>query len=486
MFTSESLQIGSLSTKQMATVAQNILSINVNYSMDMADQLTIKITDPGLEMASNNYFMVGRDLVYETTCIRPIDYYTIDGAPYPVISRIRHTYEISSFSVAQGEAGASPVFTIQAMPRAIQQMKRDKKPGNIGGSGYEFVRRAANKYGLHFVGEKSTKIKGGAKNSGTGQQDSVWDRITSIAGSSQYVVFVADGTMYFGSQKWLMFKWGTTTIQGTPVLDKNKKPVINKDGTPKLNPSRHFIPIEYPGTEKSRRQFESLTMPEISKRENDPMESEGSALIHRDNGVGLRPGMTVRINNIPNTQKYYLITSVSFSEQVTDPVSIEFRTPERLEVNGKKAKIPQLPIGKRQKSEYISIKSNIMQTSTVGMPVFSDTQPTGVSIGTTVTPVGEEIKTMLPNSRRLSGHPINKKQLALLGMTSETSILESLNSTDVVETGNIDMWNRPLFYSGFKETSDNGVEIKCRTLSMFAYSTEVIYGGSTEIGRAHV
>jgi hypothetical protein len=475
MFSSESLQIGDLTKKQMSVVAQNILSINVNYSMDMANQLTITIVDPGLEMASNNYFIVGRDIVYETTAIRAVELMTIEPDTYPVFSRIRHVYEISRVSVSQDGAGASPVYSLEAMPKAIQQMKRDKKAGNIGGSGYEFVRRAATKYGLKFVGEKSTRIKAGSKNSGTGQQDSVWDRIKNIAGESEYVVFVVDGTMYFGTQKWFLFKWGTSRDLGTKVLDKKGKPVLNKDGTAKRNPSRHFIPFEYPGTEDSRRRFEILSMPNITKGENDPMESEGSAIVHRDNGVGLRPGMTIRINNIPNVQKYYVITSVSFQEQVTDPVAVEFRTPERLEVNGKPAKIKPLPIGKIVNSEYFSTKSNIMGVSSIGMPNYNDTQPTEIPVGTTPFPIGEQTKARLPNSRRLSSHPISKEEIKLIVPKPLLIFAAVIDKNNFIQAGNIDMWNRPLLPSTYKEQTLT----KCRTLSMFVHSTTVIYQDET-------
>lgn len=475
MFTSESLQIGDLTSKQMSVVAQNILSLTVSYSMDMAAQLVITIVDPGLEMASNNYFIVGRDVVYETTGIRPIEMATIEPDTYPLFSRIRHTYEISRVSVAQEGAGASPVYTLEAMPKAIQQMKRDKKPGNISGSGYEFVRRAATKYGLKFVGEKSTRIKAGKKNSGTGQQDSVWDRITSIAGESEYVVFVADGTMYFGTQKWFLFKWGTSRETGRPVRDKKGKQVLNSDGTPKVNPPRHFIPFEYPGTEDSRKRFEILSMPKLTKGENDPMESEGSAIVARDNGVALRPGMTIRINNIPYVQKYYVITSVNFEEQVTDPVSVEFRTPERLEVNGNPAKITPLPIGKIVNSEYFSTKSNIMGVSSVGMPIYNDTQPAEVSVGTTPFPIGEETKARLPNSRRLASHPTLKEEINLIVPKPLLSATSTIDRNNFVEAGNIDMWNRPLLPSTYKTETLT----KCRTLSMFYYSTTVIYEEQT-------
>lgn len=446
--------------------------------MDMASQLSFQVVDPGLEMASNQYFIVGRDVVYETTAIRPIELVTVEQETFPAISRIRHIYEISRVSVAQEGAGASPVYSIEAMPKAVQQMKRDKKPGNIGGSGYEFIKRAAKKYGLKFVGEKSTRIKGGSKNSGTSQQDSVWDRITSIAQESQYVVFVADGTLYFGTQKWFMFRWGTSKKPGKPKLDKNKKAILDKKGLPVMHPSKFFIPLEYPGTQESRKRFEVLSMPQLSKGENDPMEAEGSAIVARDNGVALRPGMTVRINNVPFMEKYYLITSVTFQEQVTEPVSIQFRTPERLEVNGKPAKITPLPIGKRFSSDYYRTKPNILSTATLGLPVFNDTSPQRIPIGTTPAPIGEEVKARMPNSRRQTFHPIQAKDIKLIVPQSPKPAVYTISASDFVEAGNIDMWNRPLLDSTFTRFTDQ----KCRTLSMEIHSSTVsISGVSTPV-----
>ena len=464
MFTSTSLQIGDLPAKVMADIAEGLLNLNVSYTMDLASQLSFSVIDPGLLMASNNYFQVGRDVVYETTSIAKIQ---LAGAPdqseHPIIKRIRHIYEISTVTIGQQES-ASPVVTCEALPKAIQQMKRDKKPGNIGGSGYEFVKKAALKYGLNFVGEKSGKIKSGSQNSGSGQQDSVWDRIRSIAQASQYVCFVSDGTMYFGTQQWLLFKWGTEVQRGTVKKDKNGKPITGKDGKPVRNPKRHFIPLEYAGTNISHiKKFETLKMPEITKRENDPMEAEGSAIVARDNGVALRPGMTIRINNIPNVQKYYLITEVSFAEQVTDPVTINFRTPERLEVNGKKLKIPQLPVGKKYDSDYFQPSPRIMGTATVGLPVFSDTTPKFVGTGTTQYPTGQDIRARMPNARRPAEHPYGIDAINLIIPNS------NISSNLFLEVGNIDMWNRPLFSKNETAVSST----TCRTLSMLVHEKTI-------------
>lgn len=458
MFTSTSLQIGDLTEKQMTVVAENMLSLQVNYTMDMASQLSFVVIDPGFEMASNNYFQVGRDLVYETTSIQKVQIAQSPSATgESIVSRMRHIYEISSVSVQQ-QGSASPQWSVEAMPKAIQQMKRDKKPGSIGGSGYSFVQKAANKYGLKFVGEKSSRIKSASKNSGDGQQDSVWTVITNIAQQSQYVVFVADGYMYFGTQKWLMYKWGTEKIEGKPKLKKGK-PII-KNGVPEKYPDKFFIPMEYPPTnERNSRRFEVLSLPNLRKSENDPMAGDGSLLVARDNGVLLRPGMTIRINNVPTMNQFYLITSVTFGEQITDPVSVEFRTPERLEVNGKPAKIPQLPVGKIFQSRYFQ-PSPKLGVTTVGLPVFNSTTPQFVSVGTTINPVGPQNISRIPNSRRPSTYPTTTAEMNYFKKTH-------LVGSDIGEAGNIDCYNRPVFVT----TSDDSTF--CATSVPHIYETVI-------------
>ena len=436
MFTSTSLQIGDLTEKQMGTIASNLLTLNINYTMDMASQLSFVVIDPGFEMASNNYFNIGRDIVYETTSVSKIKVAnSSSGTGEPIISRIRHLYEISSFSVQQNKS-ASPQWSVEAMPKAVQQMKRDKKPSSIGGSGYTFVQKAANKYGLNFVGEKSARIKSASKNSGDGQQDSVWTVMKSIADNSQYVLFVADGTLYFGTHQWLMYKWGTEKIEGKIKL-KNGKPIIGKNKLPEKYPDKFFIPMEYaPTNTANTRKFEVLRLPSMRDSGNDPLEGDGSLLVARDNGVQLRPGMTIRINNVPNMSKFYLITSVTFGEQITDPVSIEFRTPERLKVNGKEPKIPQLPIGKIFNSSYFQPSPRLGAT-TVGRPVFNETTPQFVGVGTTINPVGPQNIAKIPNSRRLRTYPNTKAEL--LSFKGSGLVPE-----DILVGGNIDCHNRPI------------------------------------------
>jgi hypothetical protein len=161
-------------------------------------------------------------------------------------------------------------------------------------------------------------------------------------------------------------------------------------------------------------------------------------MVSRDNGVQLRPGMTIRINNVPTMNKFYLITSVSYGEQITDPVSVEFRTPERLEVNGKPPKIPALPIGKIFQSEYFQFSPRLGTTS-VGTPIFSDKPPSFVSAGSTINPTGPQAALTLPNARRPSVYPYELVQFLHLTTPSLAP-----NPNHILEIGNIDLWNRPI------------------------------------------
>lgn len=195
--------------------------------------------------------------------------------------------------------------------------------------------------------------------------------------------------------------------------------------------------MEYaPINKANNKNFEVLSLPSLRDSGNDPLEGSGSLLVARDNGVQLRPGMTIRINNVPNMSSFYLITSVSFGEQITDPVAVEFRTPERLKVNGKEPKIPQLPIGKKFSSEYFQPSPRLGVTS-VGRPIFGERTPKFVGVGTTINPVGPQNIAKIPNSRRLKTYPVSQSELLYL---KDSKLIPE----DILVTGNIDCHNRPI------------------------------------------
>jgi hypothetical protein len=318
----------------ITTLHNNILSLKVSFTLDSASALTFDVVDPGFEMAQRNYFQVGQTVIYKSQNIRDMNRASIGAAPqywgYP--------FEIADVTYEQSN-GASPVVRIQAYTKAIQQMKRDRKPGVITGKSSSFVENAARKYGLDFVGQQTTKTANITTASGDKQADSVWDVIKRIAGENKFVVFEADGTLYFGSQKWLLHKWGLEEYTVQKWLPKKR---MNVDET------RYHSYLTYPQTVNNETggyydTFKLLQLPTMHKSENDPHETDGSCIVERTNGVRLRPGMTAFVGNVPFLNGNYLITSVDYEEMSPDPVSVQFRTPELTDKEIKQIK--QIDVG---------------------------------------------------------------------------------------------------------------------------------------------
>jgi hypothetical protein len=290
--------------------------------------------------------MVGRDVFYKTNTFGLIDdIYYPDENPTP--RNVTQIFEIADVTINQGP-GNNPVVQVICYTKAIQQMKRDRKPGSVQGNGSDFVNRAARKYGLRFFGEKTSKSKTINKASGDKQAESLWDVINSLASDAKFVVFEVDGCLIFASEKWLLNKWG---------IKKQSTNVVNSK-TKKLEPvTKRFIPIQYaqPGIQRPwaikdnpkeplYKGFELVQFPTLRVSDNNPYDGDGSIILTRQNATSLRPGMTIRFSGVNNFDGSYLITSVTFDDLSPNPVSVSFRKPQKEEKD-----IKQLPIGKRVK-----------------------------------------------------------------------------------------------------------------------------------------
>jgi hypothetical protein len=326
------IMIGDIPSGLMRNIKSSILSCSTSYGMDKVTELSMRIYDPGFQFSSNNYFNIGRDVTYTTKTIRSINTTRTDNVAE--IDLINLKMEIAEISVDQGD-GLNPIWTINCRTKAIQQMKRDKQPGTIVGDSTDYVRAAATKYGLKFIGEATDKKKQITKASGDNEADSVWDVITNLAGQAKFKVFEADGVLYFASMKWLLHKWGSHAVSYDV---EEKDPITSK--IRKIRVTKSFIPL-VPTPEGKL--FELMNIPSISKSDNNPMEAQGQAVIARTNGTAIRPGMTVYVGGIPTLEGYYLVTAVDFDELSPDPVGISFSTPERRP----KEKPIYLPVGPR-------------------------------------------------------------------------------------------------------------------------------------------
>lgn len=341
-----SIEILDIERSLQSNIDASIISANIEYSIDLVSKLTFSVLDIGLEMINRNYFMIGRDVIYKTNTFGMIDdIYFPDENPVP--KNVTQIFEIADVTISQGP-GNNPTVQVICYTKAIQQMKRDRKPGSIQGNGTDFVNRAARKYGLKFFGEKTSKSKTINKASGDKQAESLWDVIQSLAGDAKFIVFEVDGCLVFASEKWLLNKWGIKKETHKEINKKTKKlETVNK----------RFIPIRYvqPGLQRPwaisnsdkeplYKGFELVQFPNLRMSDNNPYDGDGSIILTRQNSTSLRPGMTIRFSGVNNFEGSYLITSVTFDELSPNPVSVSFRKPEKKEKD-----IKQLPIGKKIK-----------------------------------------------------------------------------------------------------------------------------------------
>jgi len=298
------------------TFMNNILNIEVNWSMDLNSQVNIELVDPGYRMTEMNYFVPRRDIWYRGT-----------------------RYEIADVSVGPGDGG-SPRVSLAICNKSIQRMKRDKRSGSVSASSaYEYAGRAAAKFGLRFVGQKTAKTKNTFSTKTDNSEESVWDVLTRTAGENQYVVFEVDGTLVYAQQEWLLWKFGLLSSEvynGTTKKYETKKyvpllhiPTLGTELDLKFLISEGYLANSPNADAVTGKAFQLATYPSFETSDNDPLAASGSCEVLMPNGGQLRPGYTGLIGPEPN---YffggYLITSVSFSEGSPDSAKVQFRTPE--------------------------------------------------------------------------------------------------------------------------------------------------------------
>jgi hypothetical protein len=332
----------------LAKVDQQLLDMSISYSIDGATALTFTLIDPGFELTRQNYFQTGQTIIYRShnsQVLLP----NSSGSPYLGLSEyIGYFMEIADVNIEQSQ-GNSPTVRIQCYTKAVQQMKRDRQPGNIKGNGSDFVKNAAKKYGLNSVVQKTSASRQITTADSDNAADSLWTVLDKLANESKdenknpFVMFESDGTLYFGSQQWIMYKWGHTSYPHTKYDKTKKKDVVE---------TRYVTNLNYPSGNDP---FLLLKMPTMHKSENDPKEGNGSCIVDRINGTRLRPGMTVRVRGVPWFDDDFLITEVNFSELVPDPVNISFATPPRSEKKIKQIEVGQIYPGSVEWATVVGI-----------------------------------------------------------------------------------------------------------------------------------
>jgi hypothetical protein len=445
--------ISSLPDNLVADISDKLTDLSVSYSIGQASEISFDVIDVDLQMSRNNYFILGRDVIYETQTLGRVDSFTGE------VRNVRQLFEIADVTAAQGPGG-SAIYSVKCYSKSVQQMKRDKTPGTIKGNGSQYVRNAAKKYGLDFYCEETSKAKNITKAKGSKQQDSVWDVLSRLASDAKFVIFEVDGVLVFASEKFLLHKWGTNIrfIDKKIVDKKTKKKSIRKL-------ARRYIPLQWPNSGPqyvgTSGYFRLIERPSITKSANDPYAGNGSCLVERFNGVQIRPGMTAYVGYVPNSSGYYLIESVSFKEMTPDPVAVGFRTLTRDEET---ETIRLLPLGEKYQQTFVT--GDRLRTtketarSESGKPItnaFPDKRIIGENLPTELFPF------RYPEMEYAN---ISRTYASTYG-----KIPESTNDRNsVIITGNINLWNRPIVLA-----VSNGKTVGYHTL----FSVEYIYAEGT-------
>lgn len=318
-------------------ITESVLSIQTEYNMDLATQVTVQVHDPDFVLARNHYFAIARTVWYRSFSHsgleQPRDGGLVEG------SRIWQRMEIASATMGQG-SGLSAVWTIQLRPKGIQQLKRKKDNKGISGEGHNFIKNAAGWAGLYSVVQQ---VKGDTDSSwqaegDDGHKESAWDVMSRVKGAAspkdepyQFMMFEVDNVLFFGTQRWLLGQWGSQYKGG-------EETVFAALGQKRVGMNYIYMgwPASLNADGESQDTFRLLAMPQATRSDNNPLEVTGSIQVDRFNGRALRPGMTILLDMERNEfgtryfNGYYLISSVSFEHYGTGPVSVTFRSPERL------------------------------------------------------------------------------------------------------------------------------------------------------------
>lgn len=290
------LQVTDLFGEAQRYFEENLFEITVDFKMDIGSEITFKVLDNGYKMMDSNYFVIRRDITYRG-----------------------RNYEIAAVSSGPAEGG-SPVITVSARNKGIQQMRRDKLPRTVsGGSAYEYAAAAAKKFRMGFIGQKTNTVHSTFKSGGSNNNKSTWDVLKDMAQGNQYVVFELDNILIFGSHQWLMWKFGNWTKGG-----KRFVPLMYVPGWTGKDLAKELI-----NEDTADSIFELEKWHTFNSDDADPMAAGGSCNVLMPNGGALRPGMTAVCGPYPDYfYGGYIITDVNYTEGSPSPASVSFRTPD--------------------------------------------------------------------------------------------------------------------------------------------------------------
>jgi hypothetical protein len=271
-------------------ISKRTTRLGVSLSMTAVAQLTAEVEDPGLKLLENNVFSLRRLVTYKDV-----------------------PYEVSAVEVRQGQS--QEALTVELRSSKCQQLKRDKGQASFPRlSPTDFASVKALEFGMTFFGE-ATPAKGTivrVKNDKT--DESTWDVLKRLSSENQFYLFETDGKLFFTSGQFLTGKFAITAVGASPGFIYT--PIYwNQDPPSTLAAS-------------GRVGFRCITCPSVRRSDDDSDAAQVDIQLQREDGIRLRPGMTILLEGVPTFKANYLVSEVRWNEGETSSISIAAVAPE--------------------------------------------------------------------------------------------------------------------------------------------------------------
>lgn len=190
----QKLTIGEIGDKNI-DVRQACTGLSYDLSANMVSQITFTVYDENHEMHDNNYFMIGRRVVF-------------------------NDLEFEIAAVGLTVSGIDSV-EITARSLAMQNMRRDKGSKNFGAiSPSGFATLMAQKFGLKVFVEPSAVDGQIVREYNEKNEESSYDVLARLARELEFKFFEANGTLFFASDKFLIDNQPNFTVN-LPSLEND-------------------------------------------------------------------------------------------------------------------------------------------------------------------------------------------------------------------------------------------------------------------------
>ena len=182
----QQLVIGEIG-KRNVDVREACTALSYDLSANMVSQISFTVYDENHRMHDNNYFMIGRRVVF-------------------------NNLEFEIAAVGLTVAGIDSV-EITARSLAMQNMRRDKGSKNFGSiSPSGFATLMAQKFGLGVFVEPSAVDGQIVREYNEKNEESSYDVLARLARELEFKFFEANGTLFFASDKYLIDNQPNFTI----------------------------------------------------------------------------------------------------------------------------------------------------------------------------------------------------------------------------------------------------------------------------------